>query len=971
MNKIQPTQLFKFVLASVMLISTLSVLAETAEWTKTDTTYAYWGTAWSDASCWQDGLSPQSGWDVSFPTQPSVDKVWSFLGSYANYTVGSISGRDEYDILLCITTSLTLDDASDFYGTFKAGPNTVDGWTHNQGYNSSWSRLILNATAERTPVVNVLDTFAGLQVDVANDGTSAEVKSIVSSGPGWVEKTGNGELIAAFGNAGEAALRVASGKLTLKSGTENEDGGHLVLAANTLFGVAAGNTVKLPDIVLESNSLTKEGTGNLEIGQMIGLANASDFGVDGKWGQMLASSAPNIMVNGGSVSVAPARSFGAEDIVTVPVLHLDASAAETITAGDVSGVERVSEWRDPVSGRTAVAGFSENYGAVGPRLVSNALNGKPILDFGAFVEAQNGQKPSGDWYNLSDYDLSDSAALRFQDTQVLELFLVVRTKEYRKQPFYLGSVSSYNNYPFSPEGDGRLVGGYAAESVKRGQWRIDGAMVRCDNFLPDQDFHVVSVALPEMVYNLNTIGLDRHCRIGGMELAELVVYNTRLLPAERRSIEEYLLEKWLERPHPLKDSVSIGSLSFANGVNAQLAAERNASVGSISGSGTFTKSGSGDVTATGLADTITGLAVTGGSLAFASAGNPLDVMDEASFHIDPSDATTLVKSGDNVTRINDVRNTVNRYAETSTYSKAAGPTLVACAETGRNLLDFGTFAYNVDSEQDDSCGMKWDRQEQVFTVFAVIEKKAGNDSFLLGSAGAYDFHADDGNLLNGNHSSYTVRPGSDTDAHWYLDGEAVANPTGTSWPSGLHLITVTMRDTNAINGNKNAGPWAGMFAQDRELCRIGGMRYGEVVVFTNSISSAQVKAITGYLMEKWLGSAPDTSGGFQNLSVAAGSSLSYDGDFAIADNAVVEIGYAGRGESGVIKVIGNATLGRNVAVTVGPDPKGRVAIVNATTLTGAANLSTWTLNGGAPKFSVEGGTLYAELGNKGFMILVR
>ena len=970
MNNVTKTVALAFVAAV-----SAGVHADTAVWTKTDTAYAYWGTAWSDSSCWQDGLTPENGWDVSFPNQPSVDKVWTFLSSYANYNVGSISGRSEYDILLCLTTSLTLDDASGFYGTIKAGPNTVNGWTHNQGYNSSWSRLVLSATAERTPIVNVLDTFAGLQVDVANDGTCAEVKSVVSSGPGWIEKTGNGELVAAFGNAGESALRVASGKLTLKSGTEDEDGGHLMLAANTSVGVAAGNTVKMPDIVVESTSLVKEGAGTLEIGQMTGLANASDYGMDGKYGQMLASTAPNIMVNAGSVSVAPARSFGARDITTEPVLHLDASAADTIASAVVSGVERVTEWRDPVSGRSAVAGFSEDYGAVGPRLVSNALNGKPILDFGVFVEAQNGQKPGGDWYNLSDYDLSDSAALRFPDAQVLELFLVVRTKEYRKQPFYLGSVSSYNNYPFSPEGDGRLVGGYAAESVKRGQWRIDGAMVRCDSFLPDQDFHVVSVALPEMVYNLNTIGLDRHCRVGGMELAELVVYNTRLQPDERRAIEEYLSEKWLAKPHPLKGSASIGSLSFANGVAAQLNAERNVSVGSISGSGTFTKSGAGDVTAMDIADTITGLAVTGGSLSFPSAGSPLDVMNEASFHIDPSDPTTLVKSGDNVTQINDVRGlgSVNRYAFTSAQSKASGPTLVKTPDTNLDMLDFGPFGGNYGIAQSDTtCGMQWNQREQVFTVCLVVEKIdiADHDSFILGDTSVYDFHGDNGCLIAGN-CHYGLRPPqSDFDPKWTFDGKSVSDPTTTAWTAGPHVITISVKDTNPNNGIRNAGPWASMFAQDRsDPCRVGGLRYGEVVVFTNSISQAQVKAISSYLMEKWIGGEKDTSSGLQSLSVASGASLSYDGDITVADGSTVEIGYGSQGRSGTISVGGEVLLGRNVEVSVA-DGRGEVAVISADSFANTAALSTWTLNGKTGKLYVRGDVLYARCGG-GMMIMIR
>ena len=698
----------------------------------------------------------------------------------------------------------------------------------------------------------------------------------------------------------------------------------------------------------------------------------------GLYGLDFTATGPNVTVYDGSVEIGAAAQIDSFAMTTTPFIHFDASAASTLTTVQDGNATRVSEWRDPVSTRSATGGFSKTFddGATVtmplPYLVSDALNGLPVVDFGKFVQAENGQKEPGVWYHIGDYDLSQSGTLRFQDAPVRELFMVVRTNERRNQPFYLGSEYSWV-YDFSPGAYGTM-GFSANNNLNNGEVRIDGMPARPYQYVPDQAFHVVALAPLDTVYNLNTISLDRHCRIGGMALGEILIYNTTLSVEERRAVESYLMQKWFNKTHPLAGTTALGNLTFASGVEQNLKADRDATIGMINGTGTFTKSGSGDVTAEGTADTITGLAVTGGSLAFASAGNPLDVLATASFHVDPSDATTLVKSGDNVTRINDVRSGVNRYAETSAQSVATGPSLVKSAATELDLLDFGTFAYNVEGEQDDSCGMKWNVEEQVFTVFAVVEKKADHDSFLLGSSGAYDFHADDGNLLSAGYSSYLVRPGSDTDAHWYLDGDAVANPTGTAWPSGLHVISVAMRDTNAINGNKNAGPWAGMFAQDRsQPCRIGGMRYGEVIVFTNSISSAQVKAISGYLMEKWLGSEPDTSGGYQNLSVAAHSTLSFGGDFAIADNATVEIGYARAGGSGVIEATGVATLGRSVAVTVGPDPKGSVAVISAGGFAeGAADaIKTWTLNGESPKFTIVDNVLYANCKLVGLTVLVR
>lgn len=417
----------------------------------------------------------------------------------------------------------------------------------------------------------------------------------------------------------------------------------------------------------------------------------------------------------------------------------------------------------------------------------------------------------------------------------------------------------------------------------------------------------------------------------------------------------------------------IGTLSFGSGADPVLVAERPTTVEYVSASGTFTKSGSADVELHGFAESIGHLAVTEGKLSVTSAENPLDAMDDAFFHIDPSVATTLTKDGDSVTRIADVRAGVGVYAANSDKSTAKGPTLVQ-SPTNLDLLDFGTFAYNVASSSGDTCGMIWsERRTDIYTVCAVVEKKAADhDSFLLGdSAAEYHFHADNGYLLHAGYATAAVRPSVTETTVWTLDG-TVIDPETTAWPSGLHVITCTIQDRRA-DGVALSGATAGAFAQDRaDPCRIGGMRYGEVLIFTNTISQTQVRAIGAYLKEKWLGAEKDTSNGLHGLSVAARSRLSIAGDVTIADNALVSVGFARAGQSGLVEIGGEALLGKNVAVTVGGEPKGRVAIVRAGSFAGAESaLPTWTLNGERPKFRIADGVLYADCGNEGFFIIVR
>ena len=740
----------------------------------------------------------------------------------------------------------------------------------------------------------------------------------------------------------------------------------------TPISVAADNIWRFPRLVIYPNSLTKEGDGVLEVGFFQSATNPFDYdSTTGMWGVDFEGDPVSVRVNGGTFSVMATQRVDLAAIVTTPTLHFDASDASTMTTVEEDGKTRLSEWRDPVSGKTAVAPYSENYGAAKPWVVANALNGKSVVDFGAFVQAINGKviRPDTgeeDWDSIAYHDLSSSASLKYPDVTMREVFVVLRVKERRKQPFIFGSVYS-GVYSFSPVEWGALCASPSAELLN-GEWRVDGLKVDQTSFVPDQEFHLLSISLKDnSIGGLNTFTQDRHCRVGGMELAEVVVYDTELGTDERSAIEKHLMAKWLNKPHPHEAATTLGSLSFGDGISPSLEAGRDVTVQYINGSGTFTKSGAGDVTAYGVSDTITGFAVESGALAFMSAGNALDVTNEAFFCIDPSNPSTLTKNGDCVTRIDDARSSGTRYATTSAGSTALGPTLVA-SPTGLDLLDFGTFAYTKDASADDTCGMIWSERKQVYTVCAVIEKKSDHDSFLLGDTDAYEFHADDGNMLSTNYSDNKLRPGnSDYDAVWTLDGVTV-NPLTTTWPSGLHVITVSIRDTRSDGLHMN-GAWAGMFSQDRQLCRIGGMRYGEVFVFDKTISSAKVAALSAYLREKWIGGEKDTSSGLQSLSVASGASLSYDGDITVADGSTVEIGYGSQGRSGTISVGGDVLLGRNVEVSVA-DGRGEVAVISADSFANTAALSTWTLNGKTGKLYVRGDVLYARCGG-GMMIMIR
>ena len=99
----------------------------------------------------------------------------------------------------------------------------------------------------------------------------------------------------------------------------------------------------------------------------------------------------------------------------------------------------------------------------------------------------------------------------------------------------------------------------------------------------------------------------------------------------------------------------------------------------------------------------------------------------------------------------------------------------------------------------------------------------------------------------------------------YLDG-ALVDGTETAVKTGVQLLEWEA-------GNALAG--IGTFFKDRDLSdRTGGGALGEVVVFTNRLSSAERMKVEEYLMQKWIGKGGSAS---YDVKVAAGATVVLDG----------------------------------------------------------------------------------------------
>lgn len=306
-----------------------------------------------------------------------------------NVTLDTLSGVDGYDIKLGGWTRFAVRDPSSFFGTL--------GYRGDLG---DYADLVLSASEAFTPHVNVLDAGYGLRVNVADANAFAEIGLVTNAAPGLMDKTGAGKLRAVFSQADSSYARVSQGELAVHD-TASADG--LTIAAAGALGVEDSLVVR--NLGVEGSSLAKTGSGKLTVGNLHAISGDQTG---------FASAPAGIAVSAGSFAIAAPSAADPGAIAPAPRLHLDASAAGafvTETSGDDT---LVATWNGVGEGAISATGVAADSGRK-PKLVTGGLNGKPIVDCGAFV----GDGISGD---------GTSGYLTFPDSAVREAFMVVRAK---------------------------------------------------------------------------------------------------------------------------------------------------------------------------------------------------------------------------------------------------------------------------------------------------------------------------------------------------------------------------------------------------------------------------------------------------------------------------------------------------------------------------------------------------------------
>ena len=305
-------------------------------------------------------------------------------------------------------------------------------------------------------------------------------------------------------------------------------------------------------------------------------------------------------------------------------LQLDAS---TLAAGSLT------TWND-VSGNGNVL----TVGGGTPTVVANALNGKSVVDLGAYG--------SGTWMQFG----TDM-------TNIQTGFMVMDAGN-----FLLGSTYNYHFHRGGGDGandsDPIWSSPYAAGSLKAGQTYVNGKQVNGETTGTPSGYSMIDFVTSGGGVQSNALANDRNIggRQGGQKIGEIILFNTTLSTADRVKTEAYLAGKWLAQGGATNNVLptgtpvtmsgagrldlggfnqTIGSLAGtdASGTQVLLGAGRltigganNTSFdGVISGTGGLTRSGNGALTLagvntyTGTTDVNSGKLLVNGSLAAGSA----------------------------------------------------------------------------------------------------------------------------------------------------------------------------------------------------------------------------------------------------------------------------------------------------------------------------------------------------------------
>ncbi len=540
---------------------------------------------------------------------------------------------------------------------------------------------------------------------------------------------------------------------------------------------------------------------------------------------------------------ATVRIIGKSDVVAPPVSGysrwFDASQIDEVN-GDR---DRVVTWKD-LSGNAAHATVPSDRNNSAPIYVANAgtESGLPSVYFARNTNA------------------SDSAALSFtRESGIRTIFSVFKGNG----PLLTDNVAYHFHRPSNEYATDPLWSNWAVSSnVSGGSTYVNGTLVNgTTTAMPTNlhnGFNLVAVITAGNV-QADSFNKDRgDAHAGNQYQAEVIIYNRVLTEAERKSVEAYLMRKWMTPPNNPPVPTARFLRTTANTPKpitlTATDAEGNPLTYSI-----VTQPANGTLNGTPPNVIYTPAANYNGTDRFTFKANDglfdstvatvkmsvtrVPVAPPVSGYSRWFDASQIdgVK-GDRVVTWNDLSGNGAHATVTGGMTNAA-PVYVANAGT-ESKLPAVYFAKN--SGAANSAALSFARDSAIRTVFSVFK----GSGFILTDSSAHHFHRPgDDNATDPMWLSWAVSP-SVSGGSTYVNGTLV-NGTTTAMPTNLHngfnLLEVT------TTGNVQADS----FNKDRGDAHAGNQYHAEVIIYDRVLTEAERLSVEVYLMRKWMTPPPN------------------------------------------------------------------------------------------------------------------
>lgn len=621
-----------------------------------------------------------------------------------------------------------------------------------------------------------------------------------------------------------------------------------------------------------------------------------------------------------------------------------------------------------------------------PSIVNNALNGQPVIDFGEpWFKASNAYAGYGWSETTSSFmALADAGGTPIEGTAttfVKEGFIVLAQNSQYDVPVVWSGASShlihsgYGNVRLgTPGGDSPVLSlANSAQQAAFGTWSVDAVPVSPvseDSFktaaFKDNTYHLLSFKTSDKGrLNPNLIASDRYVQNGngGVRIAEVLYYYRELTDGERTQTQKYLMEKWGLGQHPSSADVALEKLEVSPGASFSYVGEGALSVAEAVVNG--------------------GISAERGTMCLTN-----DIMRGAALHLDATATNTLdtVTDGDTVfvRSWRDVRDngfvaySVTNTSEAAENSEAfyahnvapyinvrALPTYHTATVGGKTMpcVDFGKLykSESVAEEGETAATMLFNRtvsfregyivfydnniyaSGQRMTIWGLRNREpsdAGNNydlTLLRGSA----------LTLFGNTHALIAKNGKIELIA--LDGETASTNTVPS-RQAFHQYSLRLNEATDVIRS---------FGRDTDN-RFGGIKICEAIAFSESLSDERRLRIEQYLMEKWFGTTHPRSGEIpvenaESVSVAAGASVSFEGDLRMASGGTLAFGIGEDGVAGRLSVSGTMSFAGPQTVIVTSQAKklgpGDYILAEAMDMC-APDIAGWTVTFSGPQADV-------------------